>query len=119
MSEPCVLCAAKDQQIDRLLSRRDTIDHARAKARVVELEETLVRVQQSQPQRLAVEVCRELALTDPRDMESLKCLWCAAETVRGDQVKHRPDCTFIQAQIVADRAAKDDTRRVVDRWRTG
>ena len=70
MSE-CALCQAKDAQIHRLLSRQDTIEHARAKARAVELEETLRRVNHSQPSRAAVEVARQLAGMDPRDQTSM------------------------------------------------
>ena len=104
--------------LERARAKLDTFGLARAEARVRELEETLTRVQLAQPQRTAVEVCRELARTDPRDMESLRCQWCGEPTLRDDYVKHRPDCTFIQAQIVAERAGKRDTQQVIDRWRT-
>lgn len=95
----CALCQAKDAQIVRLLSRRDTIDHARAKARVVELEETIARTNRSQPLRAAVEVCRQLAGMDPRDQTSMACLFCCSDL--GDRIepksKHRPECFWVAA----------------------
>lgn len=98
--------------IGRLRDRLDSFGLARVEARVRELEETLMRVQASQPQKVAVEVCRELARTDPRDAVSLRCVWCG-------EVQHRADCTWRQASTVAQIAEKRERKDLIDRWRTG
>lgn len=115
-SDPAAMIRWQSGEIDRLRARLDTLGLARAEARVRELEEILQRVQASQPQRTAVEVCRELARTDPRDQESLKCLWCAQPTVSGDRVDHRKDCTWTQAVVVAKAAGKQERKQLIERW---
>lgn len=97
--------------ITRLRDRLDSFGLARAEARVRELEEILERTNRTAPQKVAVEIARELARTDPRDCETLRCQWC------GETNQHRKDCTWRQAQIVAEQAQKRETQAVVERWR--
>jgi hypothetical protein len=104
--------------IDRLRSSVDTFALAAANARIRELEESLERVNRTRPQSMAVEVARELAATDPRDLESLRCLWCGAEDPERPGREHRKGCTWKRAEVVAERQAKDETKHVVDRWRS-
>lgn len=101
--------------IDRLRTRLDSFGLARVEARVRELEEILARTNAAQPQKTAVDVCRELALTDPRDQVSLRCVWCG----RVGGGNHAGDCAWQRAVVVAGKARDRETRAVVDRWRTG
>lgn len=92
--------------IDRLRGSVDTFKLAAANARIRELEETLSRVNRSNPRGMATEVVRDLAQMDPRcNDDTMACFFCCQKG------SHRRDCMWHQASIAAQVLERDDKRR--------
>lgn len=97
--------------LDRILSSADPQRLIAADMRIRELEEMVERMNRTRPHAVAVEVCREVAAMDPRDVE-LRCFFCFAA---GEQ--HEQDCVWSRAGRVSKWLQVQETAHVVGRYR--
>lgn len=96
--------------LDRILSSAEPHRLTAALVRIQELEETVERLNRTRPHAVAVEVCREVAGMDPRDVE-LRCFYCMT------QGTHRSDCIWTRATRVAKWLQVQETAHKVGQYR--